>query len=116
MMQLAIDRWAINATLPPGSLDSGALLDLFVAELSLLGIPVNASRTSLAALMQADPATYAALISQVTDWLDTPEPYAPQSVDFLPFPFFKYTSRPFYNLLIPLFAFFFLFTVSCLTG
>lgn len=110
--QLAIDRWAINAPLPVADLDPAALMDLFVAELSLLGPSLQQARTALASLNASDPAAYASLVANATAWLGASEAYAPQSVDFLPFPFTAFFRRPFYGILIPLFAFFFLFTVS----
>ena len=109
--QLAIDRWAINATLPPASLDPGSLMDLFIAELSMLGSPVSATRAALTNLAASDAPAHAALVDNVTSWMGMSEAFAPQNVDFVPFPFFGFSSRPFYSLLIPLFAFFFLFTV-----
>lgn len=110
-MQLAIDRWAINATVPISDLDFTALLDYFIAEASLLGFPVVATRATLAQLELSDPPTYLSLVNNITKWLGTSESYAPQTIEYLPFPTFAFSSRPFYALLIPLFAFFFLFTV-----
>ena len=53
----------------------------------------------------------AAFDASVLAWLGPSEAYAPQTVDFVPFPFEAYYTRPFYGILVPLFSFFFLFTV-----
>jgi hypothetical protein len=105
-LQLAVDRWAINEATPVASLNQSALLDLFCAELSLLAVSLSDCSAALQSLAGTDPAAYNSLAA----WIGSPESYAPQNVDFLPFPYFPFYSRPFYGLLIPLFAFFFLFT------
>jgi len=110
-LQLMVDRWIIGQQAPaPAVMDPAAALYAFNYTL-FFAAPSSASwifSRELAALAAANAtATIAALAQRVAASMDKGERFAPQTVDFVPYPITAYSNNRFYAIAGQIFAFFF---------
>lgn len=107
-LQLEIDRWAINRTVPLSQLDPLTLVADMAEALSLLQPGLGALYSAeMLDLMVTDPPRYAALLDGTAAYLQT-ESMAPQQSRFVPFPIRGYVSNPFYAAVLPFLGLFFI--------
>ena len=100
-MQLAVDRWIIGRNVSVDALDEVALL-------FAVGEAIGLYSTSLAEAFVADmdhfftnePLRAQAIVADLRQWLRA-ETFAPQQVDFVPFPTGAYKINLFYTVVLP---------------
>ena len=99
-LQLMVDRWAINATVPPSALGDDALISTFENSLSPVFYGTELMFT-FEQLLQSLPApTRAALAGDLRAGALRSETFAPQQVDLVPFPVPQYTQNIFYQIVL----------------
>lgn len=99
-LQLMVDRWAINATVPPSALGDDALIAAFENSLTPVLYGTELMFT-FGPLLKALPApTRAALAADLRAGALRSETFAPQQVDFVPFPVPAYTQNIFYQIVL----------------
>ena len=116
-LQLAVDRFLVNASLSPAqaqaALDPVAVLeDLLLPSLAAVVdlAKLAPAAGGLAVLNATMPAAFAQLAREVTAWFRA-EAFAPQRVEIVAFPTMAYTTNNFYGTVLGLFAFFFLVVI-----
>jgi ATP-binding cassette subfamily A (ABC1) protein 3 len=100
-LQLAVDRWIIGRNVSTDALDELALLTAVGASLGLLS-PSLAERFAedLAYFLDKEPARFAAIVAELRQWMRA-ETFAPQQVDFVPYPTAAYKINLFYTVVLP---------------
>ena len=111
-LQLAVDRWAINATVPVSQLDETVLLNLF--QVNLFDILFDTQFDY--ALNSLDATQRAQLADDLRYSILAGEAMTPQQIDLVPFPVGPYTRNLFFQLalypLLMLFVIAFVYPVS----
>ena len=116
-LQLAIDRWILNQSVPINTLDPVKAFARFSDALRRLLPPTQAGLIfkDIKDINATSPATAMAIMNAGIDWMKE-DTYAPQQVDFVPFPYLAYNSNGFYGLVLSILSFFlvigFVFPVS----
>ena len=104
-LQLLVDRWAINATVPTAALNPDLVATLFTSACVGLapgvGLGSNPFLTLPAAIANLTPPARAALVADVAARLLADQARAPQQVDVLPFPTPPFTFDPFFQFALP---------------
>jgi ABC-type lipoprotein export system ATPase subunit len=107
-LQAAVDKWILNETVAADALDETRHFARFADAIRRLLPPLLGAevQTDLRRINNTDPARAAAIVADARAWLRE-DTYAPQQVDFIPFPFRGYTSNGFYGLVLGILSFFF---------
>jgi hypothetical protein len=112
-LQLMVDRWALNTSVPLARMDGTRVLqDLFVPALAYV-LEANAGLSAAVAGEYARlnaTGRLGAVAADVLQWMRA-EALAPQHVTLVPFPVSGFQSNAFYGTVLPLFAFFFVIVV-----
>ena len=115
-LQLLVDRWIIGRNVSLAEMNATALESAFEFMLTYLLPPSSETPVYVNELFRAEPALVAALTPDIAAWMGPGESFAPQTVEFAPFPITAYTDNAFYTTVTQVFSFFFtivfLFPVS----
>lgn len=120
-LQLLVDRWIIGRNVSLAEMNATALEAAFEYMLCyILPPPASTVATYVNLLFQeiraTQPAMFAALLPEIAAWIGPGESFAPQTVEFAPFPITAYSDNAFYTTVTQVFSFFFtivfLFPVS----
>jgi len=106
-LQLAIDRWIVNQSVPLNTLDPVKLTARVKDALRRLLPPAleNEFTADINNINSTDAVRASAILAAAHQWLRE-ESYAPQQVDFVPFPFLNYSQNGFYGLVLGILSFF----------
>ena len=111
-LQLMVDRWILNAPVAPSRLDLNYMLKVANAVVMMCLAPSQvyaqfggALNKAVATLQQNSSPKLKKLADDLAPWLADMR-YAPQSVDFTPFPFFAYNQNGFYGIALQILSFF----------
>jgi ATP-binding cassette, subfamily A (ABC1), member 3 len=115
-LQLAVDRFLIGRNVSVQELDPLAVVAATAQALNSVGLGYGALFAAELALMNVtDPARVLLIVDDLRAWLRS-ETFAPQQVDFVPFPVSPYKLNLFFQVVLPsltlLFVMAFLFPVT----
>jgi ATP-binding cassette, subfamily A (ABC1), member 3 len=118
-LQLLVDRWILNSSVPLAELDPQRAVERFVDGLGFCVLPAQRlffSRDLQTYNTTNQTARYQAVVSDIVRYIGGAERFAPQQLNIVPFPLSAYQNNNFYPTVLPTFAFFFvicfLFPVS----
>ena len=117
-LQLLVDRWIIGRSVPMSEMNATALAEAFMYMVSFLTpVPASSVTPLLRQYLALLPANVSARIAaDAAAFIGPGESFAPQTVEFAPFPITAYTNNDFYTTVSGVFSFFFtlvfLFPVS----
>jgi ATP-binding cassette subfamily A (ABC1) protein 3 len=102
-LQSMVDRWLIDRHVAKTDLNATKLIPMALTQLSR-AMPPNLVGALVGEVAAMSGIQQQAFMADLSTWMES-ETFAPQQVDFVPFPVAKYQSNGFYNLVLFILSF-----------